>query len=62
MSIFFCVECEALRDSDVDGCMFNPNDPSLETCVCDECESKYHEEEFKESMDQFRKMAKMGEL
>ncbi len=59
MSVFYCPGCGNYRDSDIDG--YHYMTPANEY-LCDNCECKYHEEEFKESMDQFRKMAKMGEM
>jgi len=57
MSVFFCDGCNQYIDSDYDGYHVIVN-----TELCDNCESSHHEEEFMESMDQFRKIAKMGTL
>lgn len=55
MSVFFCNGCDRYLDSDIEGYHDDPDQGN----ICDECECKYHEEEFRKSMDQFRKMAKM---
>jgi len=56
MSIYFCVGCDQYKDSDYDGYHEGPN----EGYICDECECKAHEEFFRDSMDQLRKMMKGG--
>jgi hypothetical protein len=56
MSIFFCAGCNQYLDSDIEG--YHEIDDGI--FKCDTCECLEHEEEFRECMNQFRKMAKLG--
>lgn len=56
MSIYYCSGCDGLRDSDEEW-MHDFGDSRY---LCDKC--MVHEEAMIESMDQLRKMAKMGEI
>lgn len=56
MSTFHCNGCNQWLDSDKEG--YHEMDENV--FICDMCECRHQEDEFRESMDQFRKMAKMG--
>ena len=54
MSTYTCIACDKWSESDIHG-----YHEFEEGVMCDDCECKDHEEEFRENIDQFRKIAKM---
>ena len=56
MSMFHCNGCDKYLDSDIEG--YHEIDEGV--FYCDMCECKEHEDDFRDMIDQFRKMVKMG--
>lgn len=57
MNTYICIGCDKWSDANIHG--YHEFEEGL---MCDDCESEHHNEEFREMMDQIRKMAKMGEM